>query len=114
MSRIAIAIALVLASAPAASTSTVDTTSRVIRANMSQFRACYLRELARKPGLEGNVTVRFTIRDDGSVAAATVRKTTLNDDVVEDCVIRHLETLKFPGDDARDVEFAFVFLSRGR
>lgn len=45
------------------------------------IRACYETGIAKRPGLEGRVTLRFVIAADGSVAGVTVKSYTVTADV---------------------------------
>ena len=60
------------------------------------FEACYVSALADAPELSGAVTVRFIIGDQGEVASAEVRTSTLGDDEVESCILETFDFMNFP------------------
>ncbi len=60
------------------------------------FSACYDKnttESSRKSG--GNVMTKFTIGPDGKVSKATIEKTTLNQPLVEACILRTIQSIQF-------------------
>ena len=68
---------------------------RVIKRHLNQLRYCYQRELQKDPDLEGKITVRFVIAADGNVASAEVDVSTLDNPVLESCVVRRFRRMKF-------------------
>ncbi|MBI2375952.1 MAG: AgmX/PglI C-terminal domain-containing protein [Deltaproteobacteria bacterium] len=87
---------------------------RVIRRNLARFKYCYEKELNATPTLAGKVGVYFTIAPTGSVAEASVRETSINNNNVEECVLRVMRSLKFPqpkGGGIVVVTYPFVFAS---
>ena len=89
-----------------------DLVEAVIKRNTNQLRYCYQRELTKKPTLAGDVTVKFTISPDGSVSAATVAATTLNNPNVESCLISRFTRFSYPmpkGGGIVIVEYSMVF-----
>ncbi|MBI4818252.1 MAG: AgmX/PglI C-terminal domain-containing protein [Deltaproteobacteria bacterium] len=87
---------------------------RVIRRNLARFKYCYEKELNAAPTLAGKVGVYFTIAPTGSVAEASVRETSINNNNVEECVLRVMRSLKFPqpkGGGIVVVTYPFVFAS---
>jgi hypothetical protein len=89
---------------PEANTEAVDGSltstqiDRVIKARAGILRACYQKELSKKPELAGKLTVAFTIAKDGAVAKAAIDReaSTLRDEIVEACVLRQFGRLRFP------------------
>ena len=63
---------------------------------LSQVRACYESGLQGNPGLQGQVSMNFTIAGDGSVASAKVAKSSLGSPPVEGCIETKLLNWKFP------------------
>lgn len=83
----------------------------VVRSRYDAFHGCYERGLSRDPALQGKVVVHFVIDRDGTVSDAALDfnpafvksarfskgpRTTLPDDVVNECVIQAYRRLKFP------------------
>lgn len=68
----------------------------VIRANMSQIRYCYQRELTKSPDLGGKVVMKFTIATDGSVSSAGVKSSTLGSSSVTQCLEGRFMRMQFP------------------
>ncbi len=86
--------------------------STVMNKNKSRFSDCYDRVARKKPGLEGHVVMRFTIRDNGTVRNVKIRETTLKNKQVEACIVKVGESLRFPGEKGRAktrVFYPFVF-----
>ena len=69
---------------------------QVIQSHRDQIKYCYSQELTRNPNLAGKVSVKFTISPKGFVTQAAVSETTLNNAIVEQCVIQKIHTWKFP------------------
>lgn len=87
---------------------------RVIRRNLARFKFCYEKELSANPNLAGKVAIYFTIDPTGSVAEASVRETSINDENVEQCAVKVMRSLKFPqpkGGGIVVVTYPFVFAS---
>jgi hypothetical protein len=68
----------------------------VIQKNLDKFLYCYQVELVEDPGLEGKVTLNFTIAADGSVSKSKTYKTTIDNAAVESCMNRQMMKLEFP------------------
>lgn len=73
--------------------------SRVVMSRMGAFRACYESALARDPTMRGTVTVAWSIDPSGSVSAANVASSSLDNARVEGCLLRQVRRLKFPSAD---------------
>ncbi len=85
---------------------------RVIRRNLARFKYCYEKQLNANPNLAGKISIYFTIAPTGSVAAASVRETSMNDKTVEACTVKVMRSLKFPkprGGGIVVVTYPFVF-----
>jgi TonB family protein len=87
--------------------------SRVIRSHRAEVRRCYESGLQRRPGLAGRLVVEFTLRQDGSVSRAEIRKSDLGDPEVEACIAARALTWKFPPvapvEDSASFSYPFVF-----
>ncbi len=86
----------------------------VIRDHLGQVRYCYERQLAASPDLYGKLKVRFTIDANGEVDSQSVTQTTLQSNLIEDCILRRLATWKFPkpkGGTKVIVSYPFLFKS---
>jgi hypothetical protein len=73
-----------------------ETIARVIRSQLGQIRYCYERQLSANPDLYGKIMVRFTIGAAGSVVAQTIGATSLNNAMVEGCILRRIAGWQFP------------------
>lgn len=85
---------------------------KVVRTRARTIQACYSRELQRNKGLGGKIQVTWKINSAGQVSRAKVRKTTLRNAKVEDCVVRQINSMKFPspkGGGSATVNFPFIF-----
>ena len=85
---------------------------KVVKSRQRAIQSCYTRELQRSKGLGGRIEVAWQIDSSGRVSKARVKKTTMRNGRVEDCVVRQVQSLKFPspknGGRAR-VNFPFIF-----
>lgn len=70
--------------------------ARVIRSQLGQIRYCYERQLSANPDLYGKIMVRFTIGAAGSVVAQAIGTTSLNNAMVEGCILRRIAGWQFP------------------
>jgi TonB family protein len=68
----------------------------VIRKHLNEVKFCYEKVLAEKPDLTGRVMIQFTISADGSVVASVVQSSTMNNAVVEDCIVKAVRRWQFP------------------
>jgi len=69
---------------------------KTIRRHLNAIRYCYQRALPKNPTLEGKLSVKLVIGEDGSVQSATVATSTLDDESVEQCVVRRFRRMVFP------------------
>lgn len=70
--------------------------ARVIRQQLGQIRYCYERQLSANPDLYGKILVKFTIGNTGAVVAQAVGNTSLNNAMVEGCILRRIAGWQFP------------------
>jgi Ca-activated chloride channel homolog len=70
---------------------------RIIKRHMNEFRLCYEKVLAHNSALKGKIDVKFSINAKGKVLGATVTSSSLNNQVVERCVVSALGRMSFPG-----------------
>jgi pSer/pThr/pTyr-binding forkhead associated (FHA) protein len=70
--------------------------ARVIRSQLGQIRYCYERQLSANPDLYGKILVKFTIGAAGSVVAQAIGNTSLNNAMVEGCILRRVAGWQFP------------------
>ena len=74
------------------------------------FRACYEAAAARDPGMQGNVSVSWSITPGGSVAGANIGGSSLGNPRVEGCIKRQFMRLKFPSaDKSTNASWTFSF-----
>lgn len=91
-----------------------DVIARVIRSQLGQIRYCYERQLSANPDLYGKVQVRFTIGAAGVVEAQAIGATSLNNAMVEGCILRRIAGWQFPrpeGGTSVIVTYPFLFRS---
>jgi TonB family protein len=69
---------------------------RVVHLHMNEVKYCYDKELVRKTGLEGRVSVQFIIAANGQVINSFMNSTTMNNVNVEKCVIDAVKRWQFP------------------
>lgn len=90
---------------------------QVIRRNLSGFRYCYESRLNRFPGLEGKVSVRFSITPSGKVTASNVAQSTAGNPELEQCVSERTRLLQFPAGKWNGlvvVTYPFLFKQSGK
>lgn len=91
-----------------------DAISRVIKSQLGQIRYCYERQLSANPELYGKVLVKFTIGAAGAVTAQMIGNTSLNNAMVEGCILRRVAGWQFPqpkGGTNVIVTYPFLFKS---
>ena len=84
----------------------------VVKRHMNQIRYCYQRQLSKKPKLAGKIVVRFTVAADGTVSKAEIKSSTMNDELVENCIIGRFQRMQFPapkGEGVIIVSYPFQF-----
>ncbi|MFT3840587.1 MAG: AgmX/PglI C-terminal domain-containing protein [Myxococcaceae bacterium] len=88
-----------------------ETIADGVRQHVHDFKACYESQLRKKPSLEGKVVLKFTIGTAGTVTAATVASTTMNDATVESCLVTQMKKVKFAvhPKTVTEVNYPFVF-----
>jgi hypothetical protein len=89
---------------------------RVIDRFMAQIKYCYEREFQKEPDLEGKLLANWTISPEGDVEASHMPQNTMNNKVVEQCVLRVVNRMVFPkprGGGIVKVNYPFVFSSAG-
>lgn len=83
---------------------------RTVQRNIGAVRHCYQQELQSNPSLEGRVAIRFVITPDGSIGAASVGTTTIQNRSVEQCVAGAVRRMGFPQSESPTiVTYPFVF-----
>ena len=89
--------------------------AQVVRADLDNVKACYVERLEERPELEGTVTVKFTISEDGRVREVLVNRTTVSDRTLDLCVGRRACTWVFDppkGNGVVVVTYPFHFASK--
>jgi TonB family protein len=95
---------------------TKDVVGDYINRHWNRLKFCYSRELSRDPNLYGKITVNFTIGAEGRVFEADILQTTMNDNNVEQCVLRTMRRIRFPkpkGGGEVIVTYPFMFRTAG-
>ncbi len=82
---------------------------RIVRQNFGRIRGCYEEGLRLRAGIQGRVSVRFSIQHDGSVASSEVTGSELPD-AVGACIARSMLSLSFPAPDKRVVTVVYPFV----
>lgn len=68
----------------------------VVKRNLAHIRYCYQRELTKNPALQGKITVKFTIANDGSVSSAITKASSMANATVESCINGRFMRMTFP------------------
>jgi hypothetical protein len=85
---------------------------RVIQSHLDEVRTCYERRLTATYSPEGRVIVQFTIANDGTVVAAVVESSTVDDAAMTKCIVQLPRTWRYPrpcGGGIVIVSYPFVF-----
>lgn len=69
---------------------------RVIRQSFPRLRACYQKELAKKPELGGAMVTAFTISPQGTVSQVQVSQSNLQNPELNVCIVDVMRSLQFP------------------
>lgn len=84
---------------------------RVVRAHINEVRGCYNRALVRDPSVHGRVVLRFSIGSNGTVKAASIPESQIEDSTLEQCITEAARRWSFPvveGGGAVVVSYPFV------
>ena len=87
-----------------------DQIREVVRANISQIRACYNQALTKDPKASGKVVIDFTIGEQGTVTKSTVAANDLKDASVSVCMSSVITGWVFPKPDGGHVEVTYPFV----
>lgn len=88
---------------------------RIVKQHLAQFRFCYEKELQGSPDLHGKVVMKWVIDKSGSVSSASVKRSSLDNPIVEACMVTRVRRLRFPaprGGGIVLVSYPFVFNAR--
>jgi hypothetical protein len=94
------------------------TIAGVVRRHTDSLRACYQTVLGPKPHATGKVVTRFAIDRLGKVRGSCVESSTLNEPLVETCVVDDILRWEFPAGPERlfspwlIINFPFVFATQ--
>jgi hypothetical protein len=88
-----------------------DAIRGVVVSHRGALQACYELEARQQTGLQGGVTVAWTVDADGKVSIATLIDSTVHNARIEGCVLRQVKGWLFPASDAptRVASFPFSF-----
>jgi TonB family protein len=81
----------------------------VIERNRRKLDSCYGAALDRHPDLTGEVDVEFRVASMGSVAHATVARSTVKDDRFERCILARVAKWTFPKPVEGTIAFTYPF-----
>jgi outer membrane biosynthesis protein TonB len=82
----------------------------VVSTHRASIRACYDPESWRNPSLSGRVTLQWLVKADGSVDGAHVAQSTLDNSVVESCMVKDVTSWRFPAANGEsNITVPFVF-----
>jgi hypothetical protein len=84
--------------------------TKVVRSRMTAIQMCYQKGLNKNYGLEGKISVRFTIGTSGRVTKAVAVEDTLDDPDVAACVIDKVKGFAFTEPEGGAVEYVFPFV----
>lgn len=76
---------------------------------LPEIKHCYESQLVRNPKLEGKVVVHMTIQSNGMISKVEIKETTLNDSLVENCILYTVSKAQFPKNIGGTVEVFYPF-----
>lgn len=74
----------------------LDKIIAVYRQQRDQTEGCYRTALVQDPAVRGQVTLAWTVDHTGKASQARVVRSSVMNRDLEDCVLKHLQTLNFP------------------
>lgn len=83
-----------------------------VKDNISSFRKCFKEVLKSKPKNQGKIVLSWDVNDAGLVTKPIVKKSSINNTVVENCMIETLKTMTFPpapSGNTVNIIYPFVF-----
>lgn len=84
---------------------------KVVGKLMPRLRRCYERALITQAQLTGRIVVGLRVQSEGTVGSTDVVSTTLENGIVEDCILRTLGFARFQGTPKSDMRRATVSLA---
>ncbi|HEY0133910.1 MAG TPA: AgmX/PglI C-terminal domain-containing protein [Nannocystis sp.] len=87
-----------------------DQISGVVKAHISEIRACYNQALSKDPQASGKIVIDFTIGDKGTVTKTAVAESSMKDAAVPTCMSAAIEGWLFPKPDGGSVEVTYPFV----
>ncbi|MBZ0121696.1 MAG: AgmX/PglI C-terminal domain-containing protein, partial [Sandaracinaceae bacterium] len=89
-----------------------EVVQRVVRSHLEEVRLCYEQGLDRDANLAGVVEVSFVVDPTGTVPSAAVRRTTIDDPSVGECIRRAVLRWRFPHPRGGSVTINYPFVLR--
>ena len=66
------------------------------RASNNHIKSCYENALTRNRNLTGKLTVTFVVGPDGRVKSSFIKKSTITDGIMEECILDVVNRWTFP------------------
>lgn len=85
----------------------------VVQGDKGAIRACYERALLKQPGLQGKVTVKFTIAGSGAVSSTNIESSTARNDGLERCLQGRVQKWAFAPHGGAPLVVAYPFVFNG-
>jgi hypothetical protein len=86
-----------------------DIIDKTIRKHLGKIKYCYEKQLTAYPNLEGMLKVDFVYGRNGLVQEAKIRETTLNNEEMQNCILKIIIDTKFPPVNEDKVEIIYPF-----
>jgi hypothetical protein len=80
-----------------------------VLSHQDALRTCYELEAQKNPDLRGDVTAAWTINEFGIVTEAHVVSSTAGSESLERCIVRQVQSWRFPGSDGETTIAAYPF-----
>ena len=89
-------------------------TRALLETRNADIRACYDKELANNPGLNGDVVVQFTVeKKSGTITNVAAAEGSSAPESLQTCVVTALEGLALTPEDRRDGQATFTYTFSG-
>jgi TonB family protein len=85
---------------------------RVIESHRQHIMTCYQTALQRGLQIEGRIAMAFVIDENGRVENAYISESTIDDEKLKTCILKRLQSWRFPPPKGGSVEVVYPFVFR--
>lgn len=84
--------------------------ARQVKRNLTAIQRCYEAEIKRAPGLQGKITVRFTVGASGRVTEVEIDEDTVRSGALARCIEHRFRSWSFGAHDGEECTFSHPFV----